>query len=464
MEKVKWFTKLKNILISDIYFKVYKRQKFNDADFNDFINIVENSNNIISLFNIEFNYLLNFTFKRRYDKYGIIKNVLLRKIKECPLPLIDENLKKELNIIIKDKYSNGLIELNTCNEYILKYLDDESLLTRCILKDKTDISREISIYILATVIEDFAMNKEVEITKRILNDDINIDINNKLIVHVDPFLIVNKNKPIGQFVSSKNIIRLNELDVINLEYKNIKILDTIFHEIFHSVQLYSQLNDLNLILNTIDDEMRKENKLSKILKAKVNYNESEDFTFINYLSYMMKKENLLASIIGFDYYNELNYKLKFIEISARLNAHIELKKYLSSIDINEIYFYYKKVDIDKIITGEKINLNKAMSKKIKNEKSENLNDIFSRYLNSNLIEKYKFLNIEYNENCSLKNAQQLLNDLELKISKTNDVDKINKLLDLYYNLIINNYDKSSIIEYNANNKFVIDLKKKLLNL
>lgn len=455
---------MKNILISDIYFKVYKRQKFNDADFNDFINIVENSNNIISLFNIEFNYLLNFTFKRRYDKYEIIKNVLLRKMKECQLPLIDENLKKELNIIIKDKYSNGLIELNTCNEYILKYLDDESLLTRCILKDKTDISREISIYILETVIEDFAMNKEVEITKRILNDDINIDINNKLIVHVDPFLIVNKNKPIGQFVSSKNIIRLNELDVINLEYKNIKILDTIFHEIFHSVQLYSQLNDLNLILNTIDDEMRKDNKLSKILKEKVIYNESEDFIFINYLSYMMKKENLLASIIGFDYYNELNYKLKFIEISARLNAHIELKKYLSSIDINEIYFYYKKVDIDKIITSEKINLNKAMSKKIKNEKSENLNDIFSRYLNSNLIEKYKFLNIEYNANCSLKNAQQLLNDLELKISKTNDVDKINKLLDLYYNLIINNYDKSSIIEYNANNKFVIDLKKKLLNL
>ena len=73
MEKVKWFTKLKNILISDIYFKVYKRQKFNDADFNDFNNIVENSNNIIFLFNIEFNYLLNFTFKRRYDKYEIIK-------------------------------------------------------------------------------------------------------------------------------------------------------------------------------------------------------------------------------------------------------------------------------------------------------------------------------------------------------------------------------------------------------
>lgn len=463
MEKDKRFTELKNILINDIYFKVDKKQIFNDAIFYEFANIIENSSNIISLCNVEFNYLFNFIFKRRCDKYEIIKNILLRKMNEYQLQLVDDNLKEELNAVLKNKYSNGLLDLDTCNKYILEYLDDKSLLTRYILKDKNDISREISIYILETVIEDFTMNKEVEITSKELTNDINISFNNKLIAHVDPFLKLTKNNPIGQYISSKNIIKLNELQVVNLEYKNIKILDTIFHEIYHSIQLQRQFNDPNLILNNIDNKMREDSKMNNILGDKILLNDSEDFIFINYSSYMMKKETLLEKIIGTKY-NELNYKYKFTEINARINAHKELKKYLTDININDIYFYYEKVDIDELIKEEQLNLKNAIYKKEIIEETAELNNIFDKYVSSDLIKTYEILSIEYNCDCTLKNASQLLNDLELKLSKTSDINKINKILDLYYNLIINNFDKDLIIKYATNSKIIIDLKKQLIDI
>ncbi len=454
---------MKNTLINSLYFKVYNNLKFEDIAFHEFVNIIDNSNNVISFCNIEFNFLINFLFKRDYKKYAIIKDKLLLKIIECQFLIIDDNLKDELITMLKCKYSNGLLDINTCNSYILKYLNDESLLSKCIIsEEKNNLFREISIYILETVLEDFTMNKEIEITERELIDDINISTNNKLIAHVDPFLRLTKNNPIGQYISSKNIIRLNELQVVNLEYENIKILDTIFHEIYHSIQLNRQFNDLNLVLNTIDNKMREDPKINNILGNKILLNDSEDFTFINYGSYMMKKETLLEKIVGTKY-NELNYKFKFIEINARLNAHKELKKYLTDININDIYFYYEKVDIDELIRDEQLNLKNATYKKDIREETDNLNNIFDKYISSDLIKTYEMLSIEYNDDCTLKDASQLLNDLELKLSKTDDINKINKILDLYYNLIINNFNKDLIIEYATNNKIIIDLKKQLMS-
>ena len=455
---------MKNKLINNLYFKVYNNGIFDDSDFNEFVDIIDNCNTIVSFCNIEFNFLLNFIFKRDYKKYEILKDILLLKLKNCISFIPDSDLKKDLNIILNCKYSNGIIDINTCNNYILKYLNDDSLLTKYILiKEKNNILKEMSIYILETVIEDFTMNKEVEITSKELTNDINISFNNKLIAHVDPFLRLTKNNPIGQYISSKNIIKLNELQVVNLEYKNIKILDTIFHEIYHSIQLQRQFNDPNLILNNIDNKMREDSKMNNILGDKILLNDSEDFIFINYSSYMMKKETLLEKIIGTKY-NELNYKYKFNEIDARINAHKELKKYLTDININDIYFYYEKVDIDELIKEEQLNLKNAIYKKEIIEETAELNNIFDKYVSSDLIKTYEILSIEYNCDCTLKNASQLLNDLELKLSKTSDIKKINKILDLYYNLIINNFDKDLIIEYATNSKIIIDLKKQLIDI
>lgn len=454
---------MKNKLITNLYFKVYNKLNFNDSDFNEFIDIIDNCNNIVSFCNIEFNFLLNFIFKRDYQKYEMLKNKLLLKLKDSSSSIPDSNLENELNIFLNCKYSNGILDINTCNTYILKYLNDDSLLTKCILiKEKNNILKEISIYILETVLEDFTMNKEVEITGKELTNDINININNKLIAHVDSFLELKKTKPRGQYSSSKNIIRLSEIEVINLEYNNVKILDTIFHEIYHSVQLYKQYNDINVILNSIDTEMRKDTKVNEILGNKIVFNESEDFMFIDYDSYLMKKESLLVEILGISY-NDLNYYEKFIEIKARLNAHKELKEYLFDIGIFDIYFYHEKVDIEVLITEENKKLQDAIYKK-ENKKSEksDINTIFEKYLTQDIIKKYTIFKLEYNDDCTLKNAKQLLNDLEVKLSKTNDINKINKVLDLYYNLIINNYDKKLIIEYDSDNSFIINLKKKLI--
>lgn len=454
---------MKNKLITNLYFKVYNKLNFNDSDFNEFIDIIDNCDNIVSFCNIEFNFLLNFIFKRDYQKYEILKNKLLLKLKDYSSSIPDSDLENELNIILKCKYSNGILDINTCNNYILKYLNDDSMLTKCILiKEKNNILREISIYILETVLEDFTMNKEVEITDKELTNDININVNTKLIAHVDPFLELQKTKTRGLYSSSKNIIRLNETEVINLEYNNVKILDTIFHEIYHSVQLHKEYNDINVILNSIDDEMRKDAKVNAILGNKVILNESEDFVFIDYNSYLMKKESLLVEIIGINY-NDLNYYEKFIEINARLNAHKELKKYLYDIGIFDIYFYYEKVDIEALINAENVKLQSAVYKK-ENKDSEkiDINTIFQNYLTQDIIKEYSIFKLEYNDDCTLKNVKQLLNDLEVKLSETNDINKINKVLDLYYNLIINNYDKKLIIEYDSDNSFIINLKKKLI--
>ncbi len=462
MEKTKWYNEMKNLLINNLYFNVYNKLKFEDNDLYEFVNIIDNSNDVILFCTIEFNFLINFLFKRDYKKYKIIKDKLLLKLAECPLLITDNNLKNELNTILKCKYFNGLLDINTCNNYILKYLNDESLLSKYIKnEEKNKLFREISIYLLETVIEDFTMNKEIEITERELVDDINISTNKKLIAHVDPFLVLSKNNLRGRYIPSKNIIQLNELQVINLEYENIKILDTIFHEIYHSIQLYEQFNDPNLIINIIDNKMREDPKINNILGDKIVLNDSVDVIFINYSSYMMKKETLLEKIIGTKY-NEQNYKYKFIEIDARLNAHKELKKYLIDININDIYFYYEKIDIDELIKNEQLEFKNAIYKKGE-EKLENLNIIFNKYLSKDLIEENEILNIEYNNDCTLKNAYQLLNDLELKLSKTHDINKINKILDLYYNLIITNFDRNLIIEYATNNKIIIDLKKQLID-
>lgn len=455
---------MKNKLINNLYFKVYNRLIFDDSDLNEFIDIIDNCNNIVSFCNIEFNFLLNFIFKRDYQKYEILKDILLLKLKNCSLFIPDSDLKKELNIILNCKYSNGIIDINTCNNYILKYLNDDSLLTKYILiKEKNNILKEMSIYILETVLEDFTMNKEVEITSKELTNDININVNNKLIAHVDPFLELKKIKLRGLYSPFKNIISLSEIEVINLECNNVKILDTIFHEIYHSVQLYNQYNDINVILNNIDDEMRKDDKVNEILGNKVIFNESEDFIFIDYNSYLMKKESLLVEILGISY-NDLNYYEKFTEIKARLNAHKELKEYLYDIGIFNIYFYYKKVDIEALINEENIKLQNAVYKK-ENKESEksDINTIFDKYLTQDIIKDYSIFKLEYNDDCTKKNIDELLKDLELKLSETIDNDKINKILDLYYNLIKNNCNINSTINYSTKNKYVNDLMEKLKN-
>lgn len=454
---------MKNKEISNLYFRVYKNLKFENNDFDKLIDIIDSTTNIISLCNLEFNFLFNFLLKRDYNKYEIINNKLLLKLKKYHLSISNIELKNDLLKILKGKYSNGILNLELCNVFILKYLDDDSIVSKLLsnnVKDK--FSREISIYILETVLEDFAMNKEIEITKRNLFDKINVDINNKLIVHVDPFLGLSKDNPIGQYVTSKNIIRLNEIQVINLEYKNVKILDTIFHEVYHSIQLFNQLHDLNVVLNNIDIEMRKDDKISKLLSDKIVLDNSEDFVFINYFSYMMKKEYLLAKLVGQKNYNELNYKLKYIEVKARLDAHLETKNYFHNLGIHEIYFFYKKVDIDSIIEEEKVNLNSAKFKKVDEQHLAEINSILKKFINSELIKEYSLLNIEYNDNCSLKNATQLLTDLESKINISKDESQIDKLLDLYYNLLLNNYEKDLILNYHTNNKYIIRLRGKIL--
>jgi len=453
---------LKNKLITNLYFKVYNRLIFEDSDFNEFINIIDNCDNIVSICNLEFNFLLNFIFKRDYQKYEILKNKLLLKLEDYSPSIPDIDLENELNIILNCKYSNGILDINTCNNYILKYLNDDSLLTKCILiEEKNNVLKEISIYILETVLEDFTMNKEVEITSKELTDDINVKVNNRLIAHVNPFLELKKTKPRGQYSPSKNIISLNEVEVINLEYNNVKILDTIFHEIYHSVQLYKQYNDMNAILNSIDEEMRKDAKVNAILGNKVIFNESEDFIFIDYNSYLMKKESLLVEILGINY-NDLNYYEKFVEIKARLHAHKELKKYLYNIGIFDICFYYEKVDIDALITEENIKLQDAIYKK-ENEKSRktDINTIFEKYLTQDILKNYSIFKLEYKDDCTLKNINELLKDLEFKLSKTIDANKINKILDLYYNLIKNNCDTNSIINMTTKNKYIKNLISKL---
>ena len=215
---------------------------------------------------------------------------------------------------------------------------------------------------------------------------------------------------------AENTIYLSE-DIIP---KTIEAINTIFHENTHIEQDYR-------------------------FKGKDNY---------SYYEYMALKENILCKEIPVFQMN--NYKLLFLEINARQRANLKMLKYflnserlkkrVSESKIKEIIDDYKK---------DTISYGGAYNKKEKADDTEekDINVLFRETLKKEVIKEYPILALEYNEDCSEKTPQEIMEEIEeskdasktILLTKILENNEIFKKSNMYR-------DVSYFIDYSAKNK------------
>lgn len=176
---------------------------------------------------------------------------------------------------------------------------------------------------------------------------------------------------------------------LGIEYfiknKDIKALDSIFHENTHAVQ-----------------------------KCDMNNREYE-----NYLRYLMTKEEILQSCNP-DYY-QANYMYIFTEIEARENAAKKLGNFLGKITTatnkQAIYQSVLRKDISEflqnLVKREKNNYSMGMTKKVDTMKYKKVNDFFDEIMQQHpeLIESFPILKKEYNEDGTVRRIGEILPEI-----------------------------------------------------
>lgn len=237
------------------------------------------------------------------------------------IKLNNEERKKFLIELNKIKLSNGLIPYNICRYVIyciLKYNEFKDI-QECILCDfATNIERNNEIYDV--------MNY--------------IDETNEMIF-------------INGLYSHLQYIKLNEDLIENFPRKNVKILDTLYHEIEHVLQ-NKDIKEKNFYGNRY--KMYIEGEISKKIRD----------------------------------YNKLNYYNLYIEIEARLAGAIKLAEFLDDIKLNkdEYFVFGESVSeyVERRIAECKVLLKRADLKKISINEEKNIMDIWQKVKSQKITE------------------------------------------------------------------------------
>ena len=190
-----------------------------------------------------------------------------------------------------------------------------------------------------------------------------------------------------------------------------------------------------------------------------NTHVEQDYHFKNikncsYYEYMALKENILCKEIP--EFQLRNYNRLFVEINAREKANLRMLKYfLSSERLKKRVNDRKIKEIIKKYKNEVSSYIEAYNKREKEDSTEDrdVNNIFGEKLKKEWIAEYPILALEYNEDCSLKTPQEMIEQIEqsddkkktlllVKILKNNEIFKKENLY----------RDALYLINYSSENK------------
>ena len=445
----------KRVLCLKLVFE-YEKKYFNENDLNDFlslcvecesflcfeflfekfINVCENDNKILSLFE-----------KICCMKFIKFFNVVYENSKEKIINLIinDEKFDLEKIWLILHEFESNFNEnksVNLCDENNKKTLKEKEEIYCEIMKSKMN-SVDMNLYNLLEKFENDLTKIEYENFKNYIKNLIEIiyenqskkNILNYILIKLSIFytkenffnLILNNNNNNNK-ISENNEILLNEnlFDFYKNEKKVIKKKNVYKNSNFP--ELLKNFNNNNILSLTIENS--NEIYFNKIMNFPFIYS-NEIFKKLKY-----NKKNILHVLFSGNFLNKFEIIIKIIENENNNNNNLIENKFLPLINENDI-FSMNSLDI-LLKNRNEIFLEKA---------TKILNNLFKKYninnnnLNNNII-NYKILNfsiISTEKNFSDSYKNYIINSLKSTQSKIKEKNLTSKLSNFIINKEIINF-------------------------
>lgn len=430
--------------IKNINLYLFGSNKLNDikSKISDLEKNKSNLNNLIIDKLIKINSKISSKFAEKYKEFVDDNDEIIS---------IKPNIINFIDIIINDKYSNTKQDINIIKNNIYKILKDQNQIDILNINKNYLETRKISVDRnkegkIESIIRNY--NKSLEIYKEYLNDDKNINENQKNIKkNIFKKEIRDKLNEIINNSNNKNTSTnfidkiyklflgcLEKLSKLEYDYITIKFKEN------NSLKIYNDDNFLN--------ELKKEKENFKLtyeeLKIQKNFNVNKQKKEFNN---NLKKIN-----------NEIQENERILEELEKENE--SSKKYINNKNYKKLNNSIKKSEnkLNKIITETPIDINNKLSKLISifnTKKIKIPNDIL------NEVNKLKGMNIS-NENTEIEDIEQILSEIINKLGNwsTNVLPNSNKPQAIRFkdgiNSIINDLE-SLITKYKQKNTLQIKI-------
>lgn len=419
--------------MKDIWKKIEKTRIIDEEDFIAIKNyVVDNINNkkMSNIFNIEFINIINFL--RRKRKYKKNYTELINLFDKFKIELEDKTIESQKQVIdyLFYKLKNGVIPYEICKNILKQFCDENSYLSKILLNPYSNhIESMYVVLLLKIVFMDLGTYIIDDISNKCLDESSSYEKSKLNEVNI----IIKKYEDdslYGLQSDKKNQISISEKKLLHLNKYDLTVLLTLFHEITHSMQLLSEVRDMNKDLFNLDKIMNEKYRFESMTKNE----KSKDFGYIDFIHYQMKKESKLQELYP-KFYKD-NYKIINFEIHAEYNSLKLLEEYSKELNLDNIYLNNTIINIQEESNKLYILLtNKEKKVKFK-DNIYSLSELFDSIVNEKFLKLNPIFLIEYNEDGTRKNKKQLLNEYNDKKLELYDDKYEAKLNNLYDNLLI----------------------------